>query len=444
VNDTRALTWMSLFPSDAAYSTLGGPDWFRDLLASARTGGGRPVLVAWDMCPSSFPDLAGYSGIVAINCHGMSARALADTGFAYVRRFAVVPRVEAARWFIPLEGRTIASAAFQLYAPFQPTARLKHLGVRAAARSGLPFWYRDQIWIAQREASPLERLLQGLAPSEAIRLAISSGTPGPARKPTAALLTANGRIVGYAKLACSDVSSRLVRHEAVVLQVLASRSAQPPLAPQLVIAGECEGFPVTVQTALPGHPPSRRLSTAHRRFLDGLSVDARRPAGDAGIIRSLRERIASLVLARPHLLAALDAATVALDGASLPTTIVHGDLAPWNLRAHDGEIAAFDWEYADVDGLPLLDEVQHVVQVGFFLEDRTADQVHHRLQELAVGAPLRLRPEQIRALQVISLLGILVRTLQRLDKGYTSHRWFVGRCQHLLGLLSPPLRAAAA
>jgi hypothetical protein len=323
------------------------------------------------------------------------------------------------------------------------TARLKQSGIRAVARTGLPFWYRDQVWIAKRDASPLERTLQALVPATS-RLAFSTGTPGPARKPTAALLAADGRVVGYAKLSCSDLSSRLVRHEADVLRVLASLPGQGPLAPRLLFAGEVEGMHVAVQTVLAGRPPSRTLSAAHRQFLASLRVGPTRPASQAGIVRSLRSRIASLTSPRSDLLAALDDALTLLDELALPTTILHGDFAPWNLRSSDGAVAAFDWEYAELDGLPLLDEIQHLLQVGFFLDDWTVDQAHDRLLALAASAPLGLRPEQVGALQMLSLLALLARALRRLDDGFDSNRWLIARCRSLLDLLSAPAREMAA
>lgn len=445
MNDTRALAWTSLFPSGTSYVALGGPSWFREPLEGLRGAGRQPVLVAWDRRAAAFRDLdlAGFSGVVAINCPGLSAGDFEDAGLPYLRRFAVVPSLAAARWFIPLDTPAISAAAFQLYTPFQLSARLKQSGIRAVARSGLPFWYRDQVWIAQRDASPLELTLQTLVPA-ATRLAFSTGTPGPARKPTAALLAADGHVVGYAKLSCSDLTSRLVRHEADVLRALATLPGQEPLAPRLLFAGEVEGMHVTVQTVLAGRPPSRTLSPAHRQLLASLSVGPTRLASQSGIVRSLRGRIASLTSPRSDLLAALDGALTVLDGLALPTTIVHGDFAPWNLRVSDGAVAAFDWEYAELDGLPLLDEIQHHLQVGFFLDDWPVDRAHDRMMALASSAPLGLRPEQVRALQTLSLLALLARALLRLDDGFDSNRWLIARCRRLLGLLSDPVREAVA
>ena len=56
------------------------------------------------------------------------------------------------------------------------------------------------------------------------------------------------------------------------------------------------------------------------------------------------------------------------DEMRIPSTIVHGDFAPWNLREHNGQIAAFDWEYAELDGLPLVDQTHYELQVGYLLK----------------------------------------------------------------------------
>ncbi|MGH2533356.1 MAG: phosphotransferase family protein [Thermomicrobiales bacterium] len=441
MTDARALTWLGLLPACASLTTVGGPAWFRELLASRGAGGQAAILVASDCRRSELPDLEPFAGLVAVNCRQVSGRALQDAGFTYVRAFAVLPSLADARWFVPLDTPATSAAAFRLYSPFRPLARLKHLGVRTVARGGLPLWYRDRVLIAQRSLPPVERMLNSLFPGGTLRLALASGAPGPARKPTALVLNGDGQPLAFAKLSSTALAKRLVLHEAEVLRALASMPGPTPFAPQLLFAGEVDQLVVTVQSALPGRPAPRRLTPAHRALLAGLGAGPIKPASSTAIVTSLRHRTASLPSPRPDLCTLLDTVMPRLEAMTLPTAVVHGDFAPWNLRTHGGGGAAFDWEYAQLNGLPLLDEMHHQLQVGFLLDGWTADRADDRLLAFASARPLGLRPDQVRALQVVYLLDALLR---RIEEGHTADEFLSARYEHLMRRLALMMHQEAA
>ena len=93
----------------------------------------------------------------------------------------------------------------------------------------------------------------------------------------------------------------------------------------------------------------------------------------------------------------LDRLTPTLERLVVPTTIVHTDFVPWNLREKDGVIAAFDWDAAELDGLPLYDELHHELVVGHLVKRWTAERASAHLREVAWSAPLGLSPGQVRA-----------------------------------------------
>lgn len=441
MTDARALTWLHLLPARTAVTTVGGPSWFRELLADRRAGEAAPVLVAADRRPAELPGLEPFAGLVAVNCDGLTERGLRAAGFTYVRDFAVLPSLADARWFVPLDSPAVSAAAFRLYSPFRPLARLKHLGVRTAARGGLPLWYRDRVLIAQRSLPPVERMLGTLLPDVPLRLALASGAPGPARKPTALVLDARGRALAVAKLATTALAQRLVQHEAEVLRALTARPDSARIAPQLLFAGEVDQAIVAVESVLPGRPAPRRLTADHRAFLAGLHTGRAKPAARTDIVTTLHRRTAALPSPRPDLRALLDAAMPLLEELRLPETVVHGDFAPWNLRAHRGQVAAFDWEYAQLDGLPLLDELHHTLQVGLLLDHWTADRAYDHLLAIAAARPLGLRPDQVWALQTVYLFDVLLR---RIEEGHTAGDLLSTRYEHLACRLSLLLHQEAA
>src|SRR5436190_7492006 len=113
-----ALTWTCLFPADASYRCDAAPDWMLQMLRLLEEGdgeGGGRVQVGYGRCArSGSKDLIGQ---VVINpSHGVE-RELRGGGFTYVRRFAVLPSLRNARWFIPLDSGAVAAGAFSLYTP---------------------------------------------------------------------------------------------------------------------------------------------------------------------------------------------------------------------------------------------------------------------------------------------------------------------------------------
>src|SRR4051812_26493947 len=103
-----ALTWLHLLPSDSKLSGQGLPKWMEGPMQSYSDGQGKPVLVSTDGA-SDFANSNG--GFVAINPRP-SALKSQDVRLPYIRRFAVIPNLQRARWFIPLDSPGISSAAF--------------------------------------------------------------------------------------------------------------------------------------------------------------------------------------------------------------------------------------------------------------------------------------------------------------------------------------------
>ena len=419
-----ALTWMHLLPAGVSYSCAPSvPAWFRDLLRPAAAPDGRPADVrvafgAWD------GDLLGAAvdGVVAVNCRGLTTDRLHAAGFKYVRRFAALPNITAARWFIPLDLPAVAAAAFGVYSPTRLTARAARTAARLAARAGLPGWYRDSVCIAQRQPPPLERQLaaglnaNGIELGE-LRLSLSAGAPEPARnrKASAALIRLDGSVVGFAKLAGSPLATRLLQREAATLSALAAKPAVADAVPQLLAAGTAEGRYYLVQSPVAGRAAPAKLTDAHRRFLTDLQDGHPRPAADTEFVRTLLPRLRQLGGDSADLIAAAERVVASLDGCPVPSTIVHGDFAPWNLRCRrGGHLAAFDWEYGRTDGLPAVDAAHHELQVGYNMRAWSPADASRALDAHAADHP-DLSARHVAALQD----AYLVDTLTRLaEEGY--------------------------
>ncbi len=455
----RALAWMRLFPNDVTYVCDEGPSWLREAVAAHNPRGARRVLVAWRRSGDELPALDAYAGVAVLNGHNLREEALRRAGFASIRRFAGVPHWNDVRWFVPL-GRPAASAsAFQLHTPVRRAARVKSWAARLAARTGQPFWYRDHLLIAQREASPLEQTLQEIFSGRAgqafathqeallvngeprsshsadfdsevggsrkldppcgppdLELAFSTSNAQSERnrKLLLAVLDRRGRSLGFGKLSLSPASAPRVQQEARVLRALAERP-HPIAAPQLLFDGCVDETHWTVVSPLAGRVPGPRLTAAHHRFLASLQSRTRLPVARMELFRSLRIR-ASTVAGADDFVQWLEQLRPTFETLILPGGAVHRDFAPWNLRRQRGAIAAFDWETAELQGPPLLDEFHHLLVTAYFLERTTPDRAAGRLLRLAAGRPQGLAAAQIMALQLLYLVDHLVGLL---EDGYT-------------------------
>lgn len=443
------LTWAHLLPARAAYdgASVNGaaPPWLRSVLASREGlfGHGRDetcrIPVAWGNLPEGWNR---GDGLVAFNCKSLSEESLKAEGFDYARRFAVLPSLAAARWFVPLGNPSLSSAALSLYTPTRTSARFKRFLARAAMHLRAPFWYRDSVWIASRREPPLVQALRSLFPDVDVRLALSAGAPEPARnrKASVVVLAPDGEIKAFGKAAASGLSRQIAAHEAQALQGIAKLLGAKAHVPKVLFAGDVDGVYVTAQTPLKGRPTGPRLTPAIQAFLRSLQTDLIKPAARTNLVAQLPVRIDGLPGGKEELAAALESILPTLELLQVPVTVIHGDFAPWNLREDRGEIFAFDWEYAELDGLPLFDETHFRLQVGFQIHQWSPRQAHEELSAWAATRPIGLKPEEAIALQVVYLVDNLTRLLA---EGYPESDEMVDWYLQLLALSTASREAVA-
>jgi hypothetical protein len=448
-----ALTWTHLFPSGTAFDCPSGPEWFRQQLAALPGGGGSSAHVLWNTGQTPLDNLARFdrhdvagsarriidsaqqmmarttdrlrmapdfsepisrdSGIVAVNCRLFPAAQLKKAGYAYQRHFAAIPNLRNARWFVPLDTPAVSSAALSLYTPTRFSAKLKRGAVRIAMHSRVPVWYRDHVWIAQRECPPIETAINPLFPGRNVRWALSSGAPEGARnrKASALVLSSDGQMLAFVKLARSEIAKRILAREAQVLEQLAKMPAIAPSVPELLFSGEIDQVLALAQKPLHGDPAPLGMTAAHRQFLQSLQTPVTVSAADTSIASGLQGRLRALPTLRPDLADIHDRVMNELRQFEVPMTIIHGDFAPWNLRADRGRVVAFDWEYGELHGLPLIDEIHYRLQCGWLLEEWTTQEALDCLDAVANQRPLGLQPMQVEAISTLYLLDTLVRLL---------------------------------
>jgi O-antigen/teichoic acid export membrane protein len=405
--DRRLMTWSCLLPRAVRISSEGAPAWFRTLCQELSSGTGPNIGVVWGKGPLQPDALKDIAGLVLVNS-GVSSGRLHSLGFLNVREMAIVPGLNNPRWFIPLDSRTVASAAFRIYTPYRLRARLKHMAARAVARTGR-YWSRDRLTIAQRSAGAFELAVHEVLDLPKAAIGFASGSPVPPHKPVFVVLDARGTPRAFGKVAVEETARIPLRREALVLAALAGKV--PALSPALLLKSEVDGRLVTLQGALPGAAGPRSFSEMHRRFLDALRNGQKRAVAETEYLRRLRGRLTSIMQLAPEL-AALRRLGPSLSDLRVRSTIVHGDFAPWNIRQVDGRISAFDWEHGCLDGIPVIDSLHHILQVGVLLDGWNSDQAFDRLMSFASEPAAELDQRELLTLQLVYLLDLTARTLE--------------------------------
>jgi hypothetical protein len=455
----QSLTWLHLCPRDCSLVlNEKTPEWMVQQ-ALPFNGEGARIGVHWNANQLRLAD--DEAGCVMINSW-VSEKEARELGLSYVRRFAVIPNLHEARWFIPLDCGAVSAAAFSLYTPARRSAKVKRRLIQLAAHLPGGFWYRDHLLIALREPPSLE---QALAPlwSDPIRLALSCGAPEGARnrKASALAIDLQGNLRAFVKLARSEIAREIVAHEAAMLPGLAHVRA-----PRLLMNEEIDGTLVMAQTPLPGSPAPLPFGRAHAAFLQSLQSPEKIVAAQSPMILGLRQRLENLEMhevlipspgtpgegqdrdrapnpdplpslppdyrgRETELSEILADVLPSLEQMSVPITIIHGDFAPWNLRIEGGAISAFDWEYGQLSGLPLIDEIHYRLQVGLLLEHWSAHRGAEEIEKLCQSRPQGLSSENAATLAIVYLLDMLARLL---TEGYGEdhemivwHRAVLGR-----------------
>jgi hypothetical protein len=284
------------------------------------------------------------------------------------RSYLILPSLAHPRLLVPRRTRRAAGGAVRGYGEQSSAARRAAVRLAAAALTagaGDPL-LRDRLEVAGGDT--IEHHLA----RELGRPVLVSLHLGPARanrKPVLQLLDANGGTVGFAKIATTALTGRLVAAETETLRTLARAGLTHLTPPRALSGGSWRGLEILVQSPLPVRQPRRpsaaRLAaaTAEVAGVGGITVQPL----DGPYLAGLRERVAALPAGdiRDGLAGALDALRPA--GTELRIGSWHGDWTPWNTAVVADTVLAWDWERF-AGGVP----------IGF-------DALHYDLQPRALG-----------------------------------------------------------
>lgn len=289
--------------------------------------------------------------------------------------FVVLPSARRPKLLAPLSPRRLAGEA--VWRPSAADRPMKAAGRRlvamaAGSRVG-PVLFRDRVTIHQPD--PMDGSIVGYlteAVGEPVTVCISLGSVRANRKPVLQVHTTAGRLIGYAKVGISDLTSGLVRAEADALDGLARQSFKAFNHPAPLWRGCWRGLEVLLVSALPrqaggpSEPP-----TAAMRELASHAGTTRLPLGSSAWLRRLGARFESVAHDgwRRRLRSLHEALATRHGAMTLTFGAWHGDWGPWNMSWLDDISQVWDWERYD-RGVPVGLDAAHyralpaLLQVG--------------------------------------------------------------------------------
>ena len=244
-------------------------------------------------------------------------------------------------------------------------------------------------------------LIQALAPLTARPLTgLNLLRPHAGDKLVLQVLTPGGDAEFYLKIPLTSAAQTRLNTEVRMLQ----HPMLKQLVPKAWQSGEILGRPYVAQAALPGSQPPAGPGKSVYKFLSGLHGGSSVPAHQHPIWQRARQWVNT----QPDLVPAWKSLVIPMAGQTLPTTAMHGDFCSWNLRIQHGKIRAFDWENAELQGLPLMDLFHYLLQFGFLVNRWSSGRTLAQLQRLENSADFQAHRQGmgINASQVRPLLGL--------------------------------------
>ena len=263
--------------------------------------------------------------------------------------YLVVSDGRRARWALPTDSPEVLSTSMAVYSPGTLTGLAAWRGAGLAAGAGLGSLLPG----SRRVFHPrLAGTLAEIVGTTEVFLAVASSSDG--RRLVVGIVDAFGQIRGFAKIALrSDpVATASLQREAANLRHLAARM-QALNVPAVLHLGPVEDYEVLAITAISGRPGLHPSRMTRRRVDAAVRIFSVR-----GSVTTIDEQL-DITADHPvwdrRILAARDA-TAAVADLPVPTGLVHGDFAAWNMLEDRGRVVGVvDWEQAMFSGLPFWD-----------------------------------------------------------------------------------------
>jgi len=270
----------------------------------------------------------------------------------YSQRIIAFPDDKSPRVFYPAENLKCFKTSLSLYTPSRLGVKFLYNNIPPSFLfSFLKIDKRRQYYLTQ---SPLLEKIKELFPMSST-LSISTGAPGPHRKPLVQVLDKDGEALGYLKISMNDSTNDLLRQEADALEFIRSLELQTAQIPEIIDNGTMEGGVkyIALKSTTSRFKKSYRFTYSHMDFIRELfeKTGKEENFGKSQLFKELNNRVNFLRDKIPYYWTLsykkiLDRYKETV----LPVYLSHGDFTPWNVfLTYSGQLLIFDWEYSRYD-----------------------------------------------------------------------------------------------
>ena len=294
--------------------------------------------------------------------------ALEIVGEGQGRPYHAYPRTGAPRWLIPAVPRLRRPNA-NVYTPQRFTGRVLKLFMRTG-------WLGQSTWLDESKLSALEQEIATRLGHDVVHLAIYTGKAGANRKATVQVVSDEGAILAYVKLASSARGRDRLAAEKATVETLSSITVLERHVPQVLGWYERDDTSFLCLSPGPEQPAPTRFDLSHEAFIAMLhsTVGEEGDLTESMTWKRVLNAFGTLV---PHLHAdwrvryetSFERIDHALRDETFRLTLAHRDYTPWNARRFpDGAPYAFDWESASHRELPHFDRFHFLFMTRLLLE----------------------------------------------------------------------------
>ena len=275
--------------------------------------------------------------------------------------------------FLPTDNRA-ASAALEIYPAQTTKARLAKSALGLLLRLGLrPGLQKNSLPIS--DTDPFAAFLRATArvePGEPFCFAVLSGNPSaPGRRHVFLLFNSSSQPIAVVKAGASSRAKELIAHETAILSRFGSdRTGLPKLT------GVCEldNLSAFALEYIEGNSPSDDSNTELEKIFSSW-VDSKTEI-------ALSETDAWKRLVQSCAPSEMSEAVRQLATRRVHPVLMHGDFAPWNVKASHLGWTVLDWERGEPVGIPAWDWFHFVVQPAVLVRREATEATLQKLSAL--------------------------------------------------------------
>lgn len=292
-----------------------------------------------------------------------------QTGAAPSTSYLAYPNAANPRWFLPAKSK-LRQSGIDIFCPQSLKGKILKTLVASGVIRGAS---------APAAGSILANLANRISAElgeENAHLAISVGTPGAYRKYTLRIMSADGELLAYGKLADQKPAISKLEAEKQALEILGSYKQLHISVPNLISFLEWEDTKIMLMEAGPEAPAFNRLTPRHLDFLSRLFLATYQEDNFFNGAMWARMLLRSELVAakgsetwKSRVRQGIDVLQIKWRDLIMPLSFAHGDFVPWNTSMGPQGLYVFDWEAACFGAPPLYDAF-HFQAMQQALKDR--------------------------------------------------------------------------